>query len=204
MSRGRSSSVTSNSVNNSQSKEEIFLQPIDQQYDKIKETNEVEDQTEFFVDYDQRQNMNKIINMIVDSEFSTCSESYSTMSRYNSLREREEENNMEVTTKPKKAFFTKMFLVEKWKNNVEDLIRKQLNTILGNSFNRIRSQIFGNGNTIRINDTDSRHKFNNYNINMVSESDFFNEIKPSKIVTNLNPIDSIITITNQLAKNSMY
>ena len=204
MSRGRSNSVTSNSVNNSHSKEEIFLQPIDQQYDKIKETNEIEDQTEFFVEYDQRQNMNKIINMIVDSEFSTCSETYSTMSRYNSLREREEENNLEVTTKPKKVSFTKMFLVEKWKNNVEDFIRKQLNTTLGNSFNRIRSQIFGNGYTIRMNDIDLRQNFNHYNINGVSETDFINEIKPSKTVTNLNSIDSINAITNQLAKNSMY
>ena len=42
MSRRSSYSVTSNSINNSHTKEEIFLQPIDQQYEKIKDLNEID------------------------------------------------------------------------------------------------------------------------------------------------------------------
>lgn len=121
MSRKISHSVTLNSVSISNIKEEIFLQPIDQHYQKTKDPYEFEDAAKFFIEYEQRHTINKIINMIAESDFSTDCGSYSTVSK--SLDINDEQNFLKAGQK--KISFTKIFLVEKWEKNIEEFIMKQ-------------------------------------------------------------------------------
>jgi hypothetical protein len=129
MSRRSSYSVTSHSVSNSNSKEEIFLQAIDQQYEKIKETREIEDCAEFFIEYEQRQNMNNIISMFAESEFLTDSDTPPNVYNCNLLKDDEQVEKI-LNSRPRKLSFTKVFLVEKWKRNAKDLIQDQHNKIM--------------------------------------------------------------------------
>jgi len=164
-------SVTSNSKNDPHINEEIFLQPIDQQYEKTKDTFEFQDAAEFFIEYEQKQNMNKIINMIIESEFSTDSESYSTVSK--SLEKVKDDNFSKP--KCKKISFTKSFLVEKWKKNAEEFIKNQTKIFLNCSVSQLNPN-FANSNNIRMSDPERRpiNFFNN-----LIENDFVNEMKLS-------------------------
>jgi len=198
MSRRSSYSVTSHSVSNSNSKEEIFLQPIDQQYEKIKESREIEDCEEFFVEYEQRQNMNNIISMMNDSEFLTDSDTPPNVLIRNLLKE-DKHLEEELNPRPRKLSFTKVFLVEKWQRNAKDLIVEQKNKILCSSFYQIRSQIFGN--SLRPNeDIDMKPRANSNKLKPMNETD--SEMKLSNSVFNTNNKKSLTSI-NGVGRSNM-
>jgi hypothetical protein len=100
--------------------EGIFLQPIDQQYEKGCKVSDILDTLQFFEEYDQEQSMCNIIHMIEDLDLSTDSDSNLGISRQNSTKELDD-SSLNST----RISFTKSFLKENWKRNVDELVRNQ-------------------------------------------------------------------------------
>ncbi len=193
MSSRSSNSVTSISVNNSYKKEEIFLQPIDQQYEKKKEAKDVENPSEFFFDYEQR--IDKIIKMIGDSE-STDSDSNSIFSEYHSLKPKEV-SGKKSCSKVRKVSFTKVFLVEKWEKNADDLIKREKNKIMNRSLLQNTSPFLGT--SYLFNDDGFRPRAYSNNFKEYQENDFNLKLSNCLYIGNktTNSINAVnITYTN--------
>lgn len=113
---------THDQIRNSQTSQGIFLQPIDQQYQKKKsETYENEevttkDEGDFFDEYEQGKNMGGIFYLIDKLDLSTDVESINGASRHYSLKD---EEDCPTFKKGLHANFTKMFLCESWKSNLK-------------------------------------------------------------------------------------
>jgi hypothetical protein len=102
--------------------EEIFLQPIDQHYEKINkiiENGESSDPSKFFEEYEHSQQMKEMICHFENSEVSTDTETVDKLSRQNSFKSENvkllKSNNIKLNT----------LLKEDWKVQVEDTIKSQ-------------------------------------------------------------------------------
>ena len=117
---------TDHHIRNSQTSEDIFLRPIDQQYQDSKSENceseedTIENDVDFFDEYEQGKNMEGIFYIIDKLNLSTDVESINGATRHNSLKEGDDYPSF------KKRFnlnFTTFFLCEDWKSNLKQHIK---------------------------------------------------------------------------------
>ena len=103
--------------------EEIFLQPIDQHYERINkiiELLEISDPSNFFEEYEHKQQMKEMICDFEYSEVSTDSESVTRTSRNNSVKS---DNNVNLKIGGSSKIIS--LLKDNWRTMVEDTIRNQ-------------------------------------------------------------------------------